>query len=318
MAKLFFSYSHVDEKLRDRLEKHLKLLMREGLIEVWHDRRILPGDKFGDAISDELEAADIVLLLISADFIASEYCFSIEMKRALERDASGEARVIPVILRMCDWKTADFASLTAVPRDGRAVESWPNQDEAFTEVAREIRRVVTPAGGSKKGPAPVAQMGSAAPVVAAEPLPRSSNLRVKKEFTDLEKDTFVADAFKFFGLFFQGSLEELGKRNPEYVGRFEQVDSRRFRASIYKDGKSAAECQIALGGWGRGSTQITYAEGSSMYSNGFNEALSVESDSQELYLKVMMGAIMRGASTEHLSPSGAAEYLWSMLIERLR
>ncbi len=142
MAKLFFSYSHVDEALRDRLEVHLSLLKHQGLIETWHDRRITAGSDLDMAISENLEAADVILLLVSADFIASKYCFSLEMKRALERHAEGTARVIPVILNSCDWHSAPFKKLLAAPKDGKAVTSWANQEEAWTDVARQVRSAV--------------------------------------------------------------------------------------------------------------------------------------------------------------------------------
>ena len=89
MARLFFSYCHADEGLRDRLEKSLAMLKHEGLIEAWHDRCILAGDQFDDAIADELERADVILLLASPDFLASRYCWAVEVKRAMERHAEG-------------------------------------------------------------------------------------------------------------------------------------------------------------------------------------------------------------------------------------
>src|SRR4051795_7874378 len=98
MSTLFFSYSHEDEDLRDELEKHLATLQRQGLISSWHDRRITVGTDIGEAIDGHLDAADIILLLVSPDFIASDYCYEREMQRALQRHNNGAARVIPVIL----------------------------------------------------------------------------------------------------------------------------------------------------------------------------------------------------------------------------
>ena len=99
MARVFFSYSHTDEALRDQLETHLALLKNQGLIESWHDRRIAPGSEFDQSISDAMQSADVILLLISANFLASAYCYSIELKAAMERHHAGTAAVIPVILR---------------------------------------------------------------------------------------------------------------------------------------------------------------------------------------------------------------------------
>jgi len=141
-TRLFYSYSHKDENLRNELETHLKLLQRQGMIETWHDRKIEAGDEWKRKIDENLERADIILLLISADFIASDYCYEIEMKRTLERHQNGEARVIPVIVRDCNWRIAPFAKLQALPKDGKAVKKWPDKDSAWRNVAEGIERVV--------------------------------------------------------------------------------------------------------------------------------------------------------------------------------
>ena len=85
--------------------------------------------------------ADIILLLVSADFIASDYCYETEMQKALARHAKGVAKVVPVILRACDWSGAPFAKLEALPKNAKPVTSWQNQDEAWNDVAQGIRRV---------------------------------------------------------------------------------------------------------------------------------------------------------------------------------
>ena len=139
---LFYSYSHKDEKLRDDLETHLKLLQRQGYINPWHDRRIPPGDDWGQAIDNNLESADIILLLISVDFIASNYCHDIEMKRAMARHEAGEARVIPISLRKCDTKGTPFKDLLGLPTDFHPVTLWDDRDSAWTNVVQGIRQAI--------------------------------------------------------------------------------------------------------------------------------------------------------------------------------
>lgn len=140
--RLFYSYSHKDEKLREKLEAHLSPLKRDGLIEEWHDRKISAGNEWGEEINENLENADIILLLISSDFIASNYCHEKEMRRALERHRSKEARVIPVLLRSCDWKLEPYGELQALPSDIKPITSWTNQDDAWTNVAKGIRKAI--------------------------------------------------------------------------------------------------------------------------------------------------------------------------------
>jgi hypothetical protein len=140
--RLFYSYSHKDEDLRLKLETHLSTLRRGGLIAEWHDRKLEPGDAWEDEIDRHLMSADIVLLLVSADFIASDYCWGEEMTKALERDRRGEARVIPVILRHCDWQSTPLTRLQAVPKGGKPIKAWSDEDEAFLDVVAAIRRAV--------------------------------------------------------------------------------------------------------------------------------------------------------------------------------
>jgi len=140
-AQLFYSYAHEDEALRDQLEKHLSILHRQQVISGWHDRAIAAGTEWERQINEHLETAHIILLLISADFIASDYCWGKEVQRAMERHDSGAARVIPILLRDVDWTGAPFGKLQALPQDAKPVTSWPNQDEAFANVARGIRQV---------------------------------------------------------------------------------------------------------------------------------------------------------------------------------
>jgi TIR domain len=139
--EVFISYSHKDEKLRKKLGTHLTLLQRRGIIDQWHDRRIGAGQEWAGAIDEHLNSAAIILLLVSPDFLASDYCYDLEMKRALERHDAGDVHVIPVILRPVDLEGAPFAKLQALPRDAKPVRSWANEDEAFNDVARGIRKV---------------------------------------------------------------------------------------------------------------------------------------------------------------------------------
>jgi hypothetical protein len=140
--RVFYSYSHKDEAFREELDAHLAQLRRASFIEAWHDRKILPGEQWEDAISQNLEAANIVILLVSADFLNSDYCYEKEMKQAIERHDDGKACVIPIITRPADWHGAPFGKLQVLPKDAKAVTLWLNRDEAWVNVAQGIRRAV--------------------------------------------------------------------------------------------------------------------------------------------------------------------------------
>jgi len=138
---IFISYSHKDEKERLRLEDHLKILQKLGLVNIWSDRKITAGQEWKGQIDDNLKSARIILLLISANFMASDYCYDIEMTTALERHEANETIVIPVILRDCLWQIAEFAKLQALPQDGKPIQKFVRKDEAYTSIARAIAKI---------------------------------------------------------------------------------------------------------------------------------------------------------------------------------
>ncbi|MBD2462589.1 TIR domain-containing protein [Oscillatoria sp. FACHB-1407] len=140
-VKVFFSYSHKDEALRDALAAHLSSLEWQKVISSWHDRKIMAGTEWDADIKFQMDAADIILLLISPDFIASKYCREIEIPYAMQRHEAKEAYVIPIILRPFDWQDSPFSKLQAYPKDAKAVTSWENIDEAFVSVTQGIRTV---------------------------------------------------------------------------------------------------------------------------------------------------------------------------------
>ena len=166
---LFYSYAHEDEKLRDELDGHLALLRRKGVIRPWHPRGIVPGQKWDQAIDAQLTSADLILLLVSMDFMNSDYIWGKELATAIARAERDDASVVPVLLRAVDIEGAPFAKLQGLPTDLRPVTSWPNRDEAWTDVAKGIRRTVE-AIQQRWASAP-----PPAPAPAAPSAPRSSD-----------------------------------------------------------------------------------------------------------------------------------------------
>ena len=132
------------------MEEALALLKRQGLISDWHDRKIGAGDEWKGAIDKNLEEAQVILLLVSASFIASDYCWDIELKRAIERHDRGEARVIPIILRPCVWNTSPFGKLQALPKDAKPIVEWRPRDAGFKDVAQGIWRAIEEMTGNPR------------------------------------------------------------------------------------------------------------------------------------------------------------------------
>lgn len=139
---IFLSYAHEDEAMKNQLDKNLIMLKRSDKINVWQDRQILAGSAWDETIAKELASAHIILLLISVDFNNSQYIWDKELKIAMDRHERNDARVIPVILRTCEWQEMPYARLQALPTGAKPVASFSNADEAYTDVAKGIRMVV--------------------------------------------------------------------------------------------------------------------------------------------------------------------------------
>lgn len=317
MAKLVFSYSHVDEALRNELEIHLASLKRQGEIETWHDRRILAGQEFIGEIDKNFQEAEIVLLLVSPHFIASDYCFDVEMARALERHEAGEATVIPVILRPCHWHDLPFGKLLAATPDGKPVSQYPSLDDGFYQVVDAIKKAI------RARPASAAAVSSSDRTVASlatmrvVPEVRSSNLRVKRAFTDHDRDRARHECFDYVARYFANSLQELEVRNPGIKADFRQLDAQSFEASVYVDGDRVARCGIWLGNESWGGELVYSASG--VTRGSFNESMSLDDDGYALGFKPMgMGAFSSHARAGLLGFEGVAEYFWEMLIRPLQ
>ena len=168
-VEVFCSCAHEDEAWLRKLETHLSVLKRQGLISLWHDRLIVPGTDWAKTIDTHLETASVILLLVSADFFASDYCYGIEMKRALERQEAGEARVVPILVRQADWDSAPFAHLQALPTDAKSLTSWQDEDMALADITAGIRRVIVEDLSQLSASAPLAAL----PTIWNIPYPRN-------------------------------------------------------------------------------------------------------------------------------------------------
>lgn len=318
MVKAFISYSHKDEALRKELDSHLAMLKRSGAIETWNDRRIVAGTEFDSEISEHLESSQLILMLISADFLSSNYCYDIEMGRAMEKHSDGSSVVIPVILRPCDWHSSPLGKILATPTDGKPVTLFANQDEAFTNIAKDVRRAAEKFGvrdpqfiqKSKNGALELNPDGA-----IFRGSERSSNLRIKKNFNDHERDDFLENAYEYMARYFEGSLNELQGRNPQINTKFKRIDANSFSASIYVNGDRVSTCSVISGNMGSfGGNGIRYSSSPDAPRNSWSEQLTVGDDGYTLHLKG--GFIHR--ENIRLTEEGAAELYWDMLIRPLQ
>lgn len=314
MAQVFFSYSHKDEDLRKELEIHLALLRRQGIVSSWHDRRITAGSDLNKTVSAELESSQIILLLVSAHFLASDYCYEKEMARALEKHKKGSATVIPVILHPCDWHSAPFGNLRATPTDGKPISMFANQQEAFAIVAKDVREVAQSLPASEPNRDENSKQNSPPTSQGV----RSSNLRIKRKFDDNERDDFLENSYEYIARYFDSSLQELVARNPHIKTRFKRLSETSFSAFIYDNGERVAQCSIWYGGDMFGSPGIAYSQSGEERRNSYNECLNIVDDGYTLQLKPMGMQLFNGQRESALSQQGAAEYYWSIFIRSLQ
>jgi len=317
MTSIFFSYSHKDEALRDELEVSLSMMKRQGLIQTVHDRRIVAGVDLNQAIDAYVEKADIILCLVSPDFIASDYCYSQEMARALERHRSAEAKVIPIILRHCDWKHTPLAELRGTPRDNKPVMAWSDRDEAWLNVTNDIREAVADLGCK---PAPA--VSTSAPtsdggIEIAEPRPRSGNLSISREFTDLERDGYVRETFAFVQEYLANSLEEVKARHSNVAGEVTALDQNRFTMVAYRDGHKASAMTVFMGGMARAGREISFHLSDDGATNTSNGSFYLAEDDHGLGFKSMFGSF--GGNRDILMRrDDLAEQIWKAFVDPLQ
>lgn len=296
--KVFISYSHKDSTVVERLKTHLAPLKREGLIDAWYDRDITAGSSLDDEIRRQLDASDLVLLIISPDFIASDYCFDIELRTAREKSARDELKIVPVIAEPCDWH-GTLGDIKAVPKDGKAISDWVSQNTALLDVVQELRRIIERSKSAK----PV----SGAPTIKAQP--PSNSYRVKKEFDDIDKAEFVEKSFSEIKHFFEQASSEIETLDG-VRSKFTNVNEGEFQCLLVNRNVSSGRAYIAVrrkNGRGAifGDIDFSYSENSSV--NSSNGGFSIVADSFSLAFE---GRMAFSAQDRRLTALEVAETLW--------
>lgn len=247
------------------------------------------------------------------------------MKRALERQREGAARVIAVTLEPCDWKSAPFGKSLVVPTDGGRTL----RKKIFVVVERASRDEGSTTGSLHpltsllaSTSAAAARSSSTAPAPAAQSTtafrPRSSDLGITKEFTDFDKGEFLHKAFGFMSRCFQDSLGELAARNPGSRTRFQPADSQRFSATAYRGGETIAECSVSVSGYSDRSTMLIFSYSANAMPGSSNEMLSVDFDTQAIFFKPLGMQSHHRTKHRQLSEQGASDYYWNLFIEALQ
>jgi hypothetical protein len=307
-ARIFISYSHRDEAMLDRLHTHLTMLRREKTISDWHDRMIAAGQKIDSTIDKELESCQIFLPLVSPDFLASNYCYEKEMQRAIARHEEDQLKVIPVILEPCDWIASPLSNFKALPKDGKPVSDWSNQNAAWLNVVAEIRKALNADAFSSEH----TSAGAAKPVNEATP----SKYRIKRSFDAIDRENFRGESFDAISEYFRKSIDEINTIDG-LRGRFEQLSSRGFTATILnrnvRGREGMAHITVRAGTAARGfGGDISYSFQENAPEHTSNGWFSIESDDYRLFLK--LNAFSGDDERRIWLPQEAASRLWDDFI----
>ena len=217
----FISYSHQDSNMLDMLHKHLAQLKREGIISTWTDEEIPAGRKLNQNISSALTSSNLFIALLSPDYIASNYCYDTEFKKALEMEQNGTIIIIPVILDACDWKNTPFKEFKALPKDGKPISAWENKNTAFLDIIQNIRRLID------------SEASNNSPHTEIKSFPKvtSRNYQVEKDFDTIQKLEYVEKTFH--------EVKDYLKRFIEEVEQLENI-----KTKILTENNSNFECLL--------------------------------------------------------------------------
>lgn len=308
MAKAFISYSHKDEKALDRLHTHLATLRRAGQISAWYDREILAGGEVDREVSSNLNESEIFLALVSPDFLASNYCYELEMETALKRHEEGSMRVIPIILEPCDWKSTPLGRLKALPKDGKPISTWTNENVAYLDVVNELWRVISPPNDHDE------DLTKQAPSTQKRGSPRQ--YRIKKDFDAIDRDEFQHKSLKTITEYFRRSIDELNEIGGPIRARFEKMSDLAFTCTVLNKAARNSEAHITVHGGSERSFggDISYSFSKRAPDNTANGFIRVESNEYELYLKLDSFAFHCSEVEQFLSAEQVAKKLWSEFI----
>ena len=306
MSKAFISYSHRDEKALERLHTHLAMLRRENLIISWYDREILAGGEIDRDVSSNLADSDLFLALVSPDFLASNYCYEREMEVALKRHQDSSLRIIPIILEPCDWKSSPLGQIKALPKDGKPISLWTNENVAYLDIVTELRRLTEHHEEDRQVSNKLERSKS------SENTRQSRRYRIKKEFDSIDRDDFRRQAFSVIEEYFRRSIGELNEIGDPIRARFEKIDDSTFSCTVLNKAARNKEAHITIrsgddGLFGGDTISYSFSRRSMNSANGF---VQIEANEYELYLKMDGLSLRRTRTDKPMTSEQSADVLW--------
>lgn len=309
--KAFISYSHRDENYVERLNVHLAQMKRENLIDEWTDKEIKAGNNLDTVISDALVSSELFLALLSPDYINSNYCYNKEFETAQKMQEEGKLMIVPIIVEPCDWQNTPFGKLKAVPKDGKAVSEWTNQNLAFLNVTDELRRL-------SKSNQSITESNIAR---NNEPLQTQRNYKVKKYFSEVDKVNFREESFETIKSYFKSSVEELNSVE-NLQARFTN-DEKGFFTCLISNRANNQDAFLTIysvkeGQWHFGDLNYSFSEQVNPNSMQMQNVFKIEDDEYNQYwTRNHQGFGYSNQSEVRLTAHQVAEDIWNDFISQV-
>lgn len=305
--KAFISYCHVDDAMLQRLHVHLANLKREGLIAEWTDQEIPPGGKLDNHISESLNTSQLFICLVSPDYIASNYCYEKEFGTAQQMERENNIKIVPIIVEPCDWKSTPFGKIKALPKDGKPVTEWTSANSAFTDVAQELRKLLTVKVSYQND----------VPNQVNEEMVSTRSYKAKKIFTEVDKLDFKEKSFKMIKDYFKSAISEFnGIENLQ--GRFLDDEAKLFSCLISNKGNlKDAYINISILSNNHGFEDLTYNFTQYLQKNTINmdKSYTIENDEYKLYWTIR--GMFNSRNEEILDAKEIAEKIWDDYIAQV-
>lgn len=308
MAHAFISYSHSDEHTVKRLQVHMAQLKREDLISSWYDGEIKAGDTLDNSIINELNRSDIFLAVISPDYLHSAYCFDVEFQQALDNFHAGKVRIVPIIAQPCDWKSSSFGKLKAIPKDGKPISDWANENNAFLNIIDELRKLVSTAPVISK------------PSTAGAPADASSRYKVKRDFDPIDLLNFRDESFELIHKYFRDAIEEINGVDQIKARFVREREKQQFTCVVTNRAKIGSTGYVSIGVQEAGNhfdnAGISYALADDLNQHIYGNTFNIEYDDYSLFWtkrNVMYGR----EKTKPMKAKEIAELLWDEFIDQV-
>ena len=315
MKKAFVAYARVDKDVVERLLTHLKGLKHAGKLETWYDGEITVGESWEEQISNELSRSDMVVLCVSADFLASDYVQTVEMPNALERAHAGQCKIIPVILKPCAWQGHPFARFQVTPEGERPVTDYPDQEKAWTEVIKAIDRTIEA----------VSNHTDYSPAAKSTPTPEGApakRFHAHEAPSDRDIDEYALETIEAIQQYFRASVTNLEEANPGWQGKVRDAGNGAFETTIYNaHGERKARCGIFLAPrFGSRSPAIGYSTDGVGNRDSFNDTLTLAQGNKGPILKwqsMASGGFLQYGDKNALDTNQACEHLWKQFTQHM-